>query len=78
MYTYPQIIFCVFIAECLRRLVLMLKMAYTGPLSKIPGPWYGKFTSIPWMIENVTGNSMNVMPKLFEKWGDVVRVGRYF
>lgn len=34
-----------------------------------------KLTSIPWAIENLTGNSMNVAPKMFAKYGDVIRVG---
>lgn len=49
--------------------------ALTGPLSKIPGPFLNRFSTIPWAIDNLTGNSMNVAPKMFEKYGDVVRVG---
>ncbi|KAE8448885.1 hypothetical protein EG329_008681 [Mollisiaceae sp. DMI_Dod_QoI] len=49
--------------------------AFTGPLSKIPGPLLNKLSPIPWAIENLTGNAMNLVPKLFEKYGEVIRVG---
>jgi hypothetical protein len=75
MYSYIQFGLYLLAAEFLRRAILILKVAYTGPLSKIPGPWWGKLTHIPWMIENVTGNSMNSMPRFFEKYGEVVRIG---
>jgi hypothetical protein len=76
MHSYVIFGLALLIVECVRRLVLMLKFAYTGPLSKIPGPWWGKFSAVPWMISNVTGNSMNQIPGYFEKHRNVIRVGR--
>ncbi|KAL2073943.1 hypothetical protein VTL71DRAFT_11269 [Oculimacula yallundae] len=75
MASYITLVLWVVVAELLRRLVLALKVAFTGPLSKIPGPTLFKITSLPWIIENITGNCMNTLPALFEKYGDVVRLG---
>lgn len=36
----------------------------------------GKFTNLPWMISRVTGNSMNLLPKLLDKYREVLRVGK--
>ena len=59
----------------LRRFISALLLAFTGPLSKIPGPLLWKLTPLPWLYECLTGNMMNVAPGLFEEYGDVVRVG---
>ncbi|KAH7408064.1 cytochrome P450 [Cadophora sp. MPI-SDFR-AT-0126] len=75
MNTYVSLLLWLAAAELLRRLVLALKLAFTGPLSKIPGPKLWSMTSLPWMIENITGNCMNTLPGLLDKYGDVVRVG---
>ncbi|KAK0099435.1 hypothetical protein ONS96_008459 [Cadophora gregata f. sp. sojae] len=75
MNTYVSLLLWFVAADLLRRLVLALKLAFTGPLSKIPGPKLWSVTSVPWMIENITGNSMNSIHSLFDKYGDVVRVG---
>ncbi|KAH9207521.1 cytochrome P450 [Leptodontidium sp. 2 PMI_412] len=75
MSTYVSLLLWLAAAELLRRLILALKLAFTGPLSKIPGPTLWKITSLPWMIENITGNCMNTLPELLDKYGDVIRVG---
>jgi hypothetical protein len=62
-------------AELLRRCCLILLTAFTGPLSKIPGPTLSMLTSWPWVIQCIRGNQMNVGPALFKKYGDIVRVG---
>ena len=77
MNTYISLLLWLATAEILRRLVLALKLAFTGPLSKILGPKLWSMTSLPWMIENITGNCMNTLPALLDKYGDVVRVGQY-
>ena len=74
MYSFVSLVLFVAIAEILRRCCMALMAAFTGPLAKIPGPLIYKLTPLPWVIENVTGNTMNVAPKLFEKYGDIVRV----
>ncbi|PVH81743.1 cytochrome P450 [Cadophora sp. DSE1049] len=75
MNTYISLLLWLAAAEVLRRLVLALKVAFTGPLSKIPGPILWSITPFPWMKENITGNSMNILADLFDRYGDVVRVG---
>jgi hypothetical protein len=77
MNTYLSILLCLGLAELLRRFILALFIAFTGPLSKIPGPLLWKLTPLPWLYECLAGNMMNVAPGLFEKYGDVVRVGKY-
>ncbi|PMD33538.1 cytochrome P450 [Hyaloscypha variabilis F] len=75
MYSIGTILLYALAAEIFRRCCLILLAAFTGPLSKIPGPMIGKFTSWPWLIQCVKGNQMNIGPGLFQKYGDVVRVG---
>ncbi len=75
MNTYLSVLLCLAGAELFRRCYLAVMCAFTGPLSKIPGPLLNKLSPIPWAIENLTGNAMNLVPKLFEKYGEVIRVG---
>jgi hypothetical protein len=76
MNNYLSILLYLGLAELLRRFISALILAFTGPLSKIPGPLLWKLTPLPWLYECLTGNMMNVAPGLFEKYGDVVRVGK--
>jgi hypothetical protein len=62
-------------AECLRRFVFVLLRAFTGPLSKIPGPLWYRFHWVPWMYTYMASNIGDAMPALFEKYGNIVRVG---
>ncbi|KAE9365295.1 cytochrome P450, partial [Stipitochalara longipes BDJ] len=62
-------------AELFRRFVMVLIGGFTGPLAKIPGPLYGKFTVIPWVINAIQGEQMNTAPELIKKYGEVVRAG---
>ncbi|CZT12574.1 hypothetical protein WAI453_005583 [Rhynchosporium graminicola] len=75
MASYASLVLWLVAAELLRRVVLALKLAFTGPLSKIPGPILNAITPLPWMIEQITGNAMNSLPGMFERYGDVVRTG---
>jgi hypothetical protein len=77
MNAYLSILLYLGLAELLRRFISALILAFTGPLSRIPGPLLWKLTPLPWLYECLTGNMMNVAPGLFEKYGDVVRVGNY-
>lgn len=43
------------------------------PLSKFPGPIWGKFTRIPFWISGITGKQLYFMHDLHEKYGNVVR-----
>ncbi|PMD30788.1 cytochrome P450 [Hyaloscypha variabilis F] len=62
-------------AELFRRFVTLLIGAFTGPLAKIPGPLVGKFTTLPWLVNTIQGETMNTIPELFKKYGEVVRTG---
>jgi hypothetical protein len=53
-----------------------LSRAFIGPLSKVPGPFYMKFTAVPWAITCINGEQMNVAPELFKKYGNIIRVGK--
>jgi hypothetical protein len=75
MYSYTIIAVCLVGVECLRRLCKIFLTAYTGPLSKIPGPFWSKFTVLPWSISAIRGDSPRTVPELFEKYGNTVRVG---
>ena len=77
MYSLATLLFYAVAAELLRRCCLILLTAFTGPLSKIPGPMIGKFSSIPWIIHCIRGSQMNYGAELFKKYGDVVRVGEF-
>lgn len=75
MYSYATILLCIVLAEVLRRCCRILLKAFTGPLSKIPGPWILKFGNLRWKLVVIQGNQVNESPKLFAKYGDVVRIG---
>ena len=75
MYSIATLLIYALVAEIFRRCCLIILAAFTGPLSKVPGPVVGKFTAWPWLIQCIKGNQMNIGPGLFEKYGDVVRVG---
>jgi hypothetical protein len=77
MYSISTLLIYALVAEVFRRCCVILLVAFTGPLSKIPGPMIGKFTSWPWMIQCVKGNQMNIGPGLFKKYGNIVRVGEH-
>jgi len=73
--SYLAILVYLGFAEALRRCILTILSAFTGPLSKVPGPLVSKFTRLPWTFETITGKHMNTTTKLLQKYGDVVRVG---
>jgi hypothetical protein len=76
MYSIITVIPYILLVEILRRCYLALIAAFTGPLSKIPGPFLNKLTPIPWLINpNLRGTHSNIVPDLFKKYGDIVRVG---
>lgn len=71
---YLWLLFYAALAELARRCVLTLLVAYTGPLSKIPGPALNKFTGIPFQLL-VSKGDLSMFPDLFQKYGDTVRLG---
>jgi hypothetical protein len=77
MYSCVALLFYLGLAELFRRCCMALIAAFTGPLSKVPGPFLMKLSIWPWAVQTITGNQMNVAPKLFKKYGDTVRVGGF-
>ncbi|KAL3419851.1 p450 monooxygenase [Phlyctema vagabunda] len=61
-------------AEFLRRAYLALYRAYLGPLTKVPGPSWWKFSSWSWRLIQAKEIQMNISPELLNKYGDVVRL----
>jgi len=77
METYLTILLGLFFAEILRRCCSVLLNAFTGPLSRIPGPFLAKFTKLPWAIELVKGTHMNTVGPLFKKYNtNILRIGK--
>jgi hypothetical protein len=77
METYLTIFLCLVLAEFIRRCVSVLLHAFTGPLSKVPGPFLAKFTKIPWAIQLIKGTHLNTVGPIFKKYGsDIVRIGK--
>jgi len=77
METYSTIFFALLFAEVLRRCYLVLLYAFTGPLSKVPGPFLSKFTKLPWAIELIKGTHLNTIGPLFEKYNtEILRIGK--
>ena len=76
MESYVNIILYLALAEFIRRCCLILINGLTGPLSKIPGPFLARFTTLPWSYQLITGNHMNSVGPLVQKYGDIVRVGK--
>lgn len=76
LFLYSLLVYAA-VAEFLRRCCMILITAYTGPMSRIPGPFLAKFTVLPWMYECVTGNMANVAPIHFKRYGDIVRIGKF-
>jgi hypothetical protein len=66
----------ILLAEILRRFLRTLWVAYTGPLSKIPGRWYMRLSVLPWASFAFRGVGMHKATELFDQYGDTVRIGR--
>lgn len=73
---FATIIWYIIFAEFLRRCVLILLTAFTGPLAKIPGPFMYKIIQIKWIYQVSQGIHLKTGPDLFKTYGDVVRVGK--
>ncbi|PQE07519.1 cytochrome P450 protein [Rutstroemia sp. NJR-2017a BBW] len=78
MLSYTSLILLFITAEIIRRFCLSLYVAFTGPLAKVPGPLLWKLSKRIWHYHMVRGTSITVSAKLFEKYGDCVRIGMYF
>ena len=77
METYLTILLGLALAEFVRRCYVTLLHAFTGPLSKVPGPFLAKFTKIPWAMEFIKGTHLNTVGPIFEKYdSDIIRIGK--
>ncbi|OMH78704.1 Benzoate 4-monooxygenase [Zancudomyces culisetae] len=45
------------------------------PLKRIPGPWWGRFTSLPFDLQVVRGNCYTYLGSLHKKYGPTIRIG---
>jgi hypothetical protein len=77
MEPYLTILLGLVLAEFVRRCCFTLLHAFTGPLSKVPGPFLAKFTNIPWAIELIRGTHFTTVGPIFQKYdSDIIRVGK--
>lgn len=51
-----------------------LYRAYSTPLRRIPGPWYGKFTHLWLKVQNLKGCRIYYLHALHARYGPIVRV----
>ncbi|PWA03433.1 hypothetical protein BB558_000405 [Smittium angustum] len=49
-------------------------LAFFDPLRKVPGPWWSRFTVIPYAISRINGENARYSEKLHNEYGPVVRV----
>ncbi|KAM3072746.1 hypothetical protein ACMFMF_007078 [Clarireedia jacksonii] len=75
MFSYTSLVLLFIAAEILRRFCLSLYKAFTGPLARVPGPILWKLSEKVWHYHMVRGTSITTSAKLFEKYGDCVRIG---
>ncbi|ATZ49028.1 hypothetical protein BCIN_04g02280 [Botrytis cinerea B05.10] len=73
--SYTIIVLCIVALEILRRICVSIYIAFFTPLSKVPGPLSLKLCGSIWLYHTLRGETMNIAPKLFKKYGDVVRIG---
>ncbi|KAH7087003.1 cytochrome P450 [Paraphoma chrysanthemicola] len=70
----PQIIAALSVAA----LVYCVKLVWTAnksPLSRIPGPWYARYSQIPLRYYSFTARRIFYVDDLHKKYGKVVRIG---
>ena len=66
MEIYLTILFYLVLAETLRRCCSTLLHTFTGPLSKILGPFLSKFTKTQWVVVLMKGIHLNSFGLLFQ------------
>lgn len=72
---YLQLGAIALVAELLRRCYVTLMFAFTGPMSKIPGPFLNKLSAAPHMLTMAKGNDFLYKEELHKIYGDIVRFG---
>ncbi|KAF7882809.1 uncharacterized protein EAF02_006172 [Botrytis sinoallii] len=73
--SYTIIILRIVALEIFRRTCISIYTAFFTPLSKVPGPLSLKLCGSIWLYHTLRGETMNIAPKLFKQYGDVVRIG---
>ncbi|RGP78931.1 hypothetical protein FLONG3_2836 [Fusarium longipes] len=73
-YSYTTLALLAVGLELLRRVLKALILAFTGPLSKVPGPFWNKLSPLPWRIAFLKGTAPFLALDLHRKYGHVVRV----
>jgi len=76
-YSYTTLALFAMGLELLRRVLKALILGFTGPLSKIPGPFWNKLSPLPWRLAFLKGTAPFLALDLHEKYGQVVRVSKY-
>lgn len=77
MIPYTTLLLSLVVLKIIRHVFLILLRAYTGPLAKIPGPFWYKFSSAPWYWKHLNGTMFKNLNHndYFKTYGNVVRVG---
>jgi hypothetical protein len=53
----------------------IVAQGFTSPVSKVPGPWYTRFTSLWIKYQEFTANRRESVHRLHKLYGPVVRLG---
>ncbi|KAE8380493.1 cytochrome P450 [Aspergillus bertholletiae] len=72
--TYTRLLLLAVVAEVVRRVSKALIVGFTGPLAKVPGPFWNKLSALPWRIAFLRGTAFLLAQDLHRKYGDIVRV----
>ncbi|KAF9634267.1 Cytochrome P450 [Lasiodiplodia theobromae] len=67
-------VFLALLFACSAWVLQVLIKGLTGPLRKIPGPWYTRFTNLPLKWATMKGRRNYFIDDLHRHYGDVVRI----
>ncbi|KAI0508831.1 cytochrome P450 [Xylaria bambusicola] len=56
-------------------ILLLLSSTLSSPLSRVPGPWYTRFTDVVGRLHWMAGRKAPYIHNLHQKYGPIVRVG---
>lgn len=75
-YSYTTLALFAVGLELLRRVLKALIFGFTGPLSRVPGPFWNKLSPLPWRLAFLKGTAPFLAQDLHHQYGDVVRVSK--